>query len=311
MRDESVRDYAGAEGDAGRFHVRTVKRKVLLGMLASLTVLPRLGSEAAAAQPPPQGMRGSWTWRGGDAQDAVLVLTFPFPDNAEQHDKRVSTTSISTTLTSLGVTDAASGAVRFSLVRDAGTFRCSGVLDGASASGDVVFEKSSAFERSIEGQGFDALTNRDLLGFALFDVDTPFLTALRPAFPDASPRDFVELRVMTVSSAYALAVKRFAPAMQVKDIVALAMFKVPLDDVERLERIGDGKVSANDLVSLKFAGVDAPYVDDLAAAGYSKLTIDDYQRLRFAKIDGAYLKRIGAADKQLTVDQLLRLKFAE
>jgi beta-lactamase regulating signal transducer with metallopeptidase domain len=223
----------------------------------------------------PAGVRsGSWTLERQDDGDLQLSMKMRWKGGSSQSSFPVE----STQLTGLGT----GSDVRFSLRRDAGSFRFQGRFDGKDGGGTFTFESDPGYVREMAALGWTVPEGRQL-ELALHDVPLAFARELRELGYGGEPLDrLVELSIHDVSAEY----------------------------IRALAEAGQRQIPAERLVELRIHDVQPELVRELAAAGYDALTPERLVELRIHDVTPEYVRALGAAgQKNLPLDRLVELRI--
>ena len=169
--------------------------------------------------------------------------------------------------------------VAFSLVREAGTFACSGAsAEGRVAGGRCRFAGDATFERAL-GERAIGLPDR----LRLYD-----LAAL-------------DVRVAAIGDL----VRSGLPLKSVDDVLPVAALNVTGDYLRMLATISIRPGTAREAVACRAVGIDAAFVRGMVAAGYTRLTAQQAIRMRAVGVTPDYAQTMNrvARDGQLAIGQ--------
>ncbi|SEH17338.1 hypothetical protein SAMN05428974_2171 [Sphingopyxis sp. YR583] len=161
------------------------------------------------------------------------------------------------------------GPVSFTVMHDAGTLSCTGILNRAfEGRGECRFTSDPAFEHALSERGLSPDHRSTLLAMLLVDATIELADGLtnegvRPKDAD----DLIAAAALDVRPEY------------VRDLKSEALV---LTDVE-------------DAIACKALGVDGAYVRGLAAAGYRKLSADEVVGMKAMGVTGEYAQAMNRA----------------
>ncbi|MBS1831808.1 MAG: hypothetical protein JST65_03800 [Acidobacteria bacterium] len=94
------------------------------------------------------------------------------------------------------------GAVRFQIVRDAGTLQCDGVAHNGRALGSFTFQANANYAAQLASAGFRMTPKHSAIDYFLMDVSLDFARAVRQYDVSATDADLFALRIHGVDMAY-------------------------------------------------------------------------------------------------------------
>lgn len=94
------------------------------------------------------------------------------------------------------------GAVRFQIVRDAGTLQCDGVAHNGRALGSFTFQANANYAAQLASAGFRMTPKHSAIDYFLMDVSLDFARAVRQYDVSATNADLFALRIHGVDMAY-------------------------------------------------------------------------------------------------------------
>jgi hypothetical protein len=93
------------------------------------------------------------------------------------------------------------------------------------------------------------------------------------------------------------------------NLIALKIFKVTPDYVERLSALGYPKLPAHKLIALSVHGVDTADIKQVQAMGY-KPTVDELIQMRIFKVTPDFIQRMQAQGfNNLTISKLVQIRI--
>jgi hypothetical protein len=202
--------------------------------------------------------------------------------------------------------------VAFTIVRDAGSFACSGVAGGGRAAGTFVFTPSEAFLAAMRERGYPELSAHQALQAASLDLTLAFVDGLIAAGYRGLPFEkLIAFRALGIDGDYARAMQGAfrGKTISAEDLIPLRALGVNERFVGEMRDAGLDVPGPKDAVRLRALNVDLAYVRELAAVGYAHLSFEAVMQLRALGIDAAYIKRVQAHGfPHPTIEELVRLK---
>ena len=201
-----------------------------------------------------------------------------------------------------------SRAVRFTIVRDAGSFACDGAFRGGAGSGVFTFEPSDAYARAVAARGLGALDPGDQLRLAMSDMTLSTIDLLLATHVSGlSGHELVRLAEHGVSGNYVRSIEASGVRPQsTDDWVALLDHGVDAAFAAGLVRDGFHP-SVDDLVQLRDHGATTAFVDGLIRDGYHP-SVDDVVRLCDHGVTLAFIADLRAHGYDPSIDDLIRLR---
>ncbi|HEY0172663.1 MAG TPA: hypothetical protein VGB98_16690 [Pyrinomonadaceae bacterium] len=214
------------------------------------------------------------------------------------------------------------GAVRFSLVREAGTIECEGGFRDGKGSGAFRFTGSQSFVASMKSRGFDfeehaevAAGRREhenrLFAAAVLGVTTALADDLQSAgFGRLDVDDLFKAAIFKVDSRFAREMKAAGfPDLKMEDLVKARIFKVDAAFVSEVARMGFAGQPMESLVKLRIFKVTPEFIAETRGEGLGDLSIEDLVKLKIFKIDSAFIRRAKADGVPLEIEELVRRRI--
>jgi hypothetical protein len=255
---------------------------------------------------------GSWSIESGRAPAQVKFTVHTDSDRAGFHD----TSSFDFDPSALRLLEALPSTserdVTFTIVREAGSFACSGSFVRGAGGGSFIFTPNAEFLAQMRDRGYGQLEPRDLLAAATVDLTTKFVDDISAEGYRHLPLDkLFAFRALGVDGAFVRSMRSTfrTSAIDAAEMISLRALGISDAYIREMREAGFAVAAPNDAVQLRALNVNAAYVRDLASAGYSHLSSQELVQLRALGIDAAYIKRVEAHGfSHLPIDQLIRLK---
>jgi len=207
-----------------------------------------------------------------------------------------------------------SGALGFTLTRDAGRVDCRGVAQRAGeASGQCQFTADPRFTALLTSRGIGAPDEREALGLTLVGASSALVIAVADAgYTRVSADELTGLAALGVTPAYITELARggYKPA-NVANLLAFKALDISPAYVAALGREGYGRVPASDLIQLKALGVTPEFIRGFRAEGYPSLPIATLLQAKALGVTPDFVRSLGQPQpSRLSADDLIRLKVA-
>jgi hypothetical protein len=187
----------------------------------------------------------------------------------------------------------AGGAVRFSLVREAGTIDCEGTFTNGRGSGTFTFTGSQSFVDAMKARGFDFEKSN-----SKYDGDDP----ANRLFAAATLNVTTALADDLLSSDFG--------KLDVGDLFKAAIFKINGKFAREMKDSGFANLTFEDLVKAKIFKIDAEFVKDVAAKGFNNEPFESLVKMRIFKITPEFITEIrNEGFQNLEIEQLVKFKI--
>jgi len=214
------------------------------------------------------------------------------------------------------------GAVRFSLVREAGTIDCEGSFQNGKGSGTFRFTGSQSFVSAMRGRGFDfektspasddGHDSEDrLFAAATLNVTTALADDLLSAdFGRLDVDDLFKAAIFKVDSKFMREMKATGfPNLGMEELVKARIFKIDADFVRQVAQMGFERESFESLVKMRIFKVTPEFIAEARDEGLENLSIEDLVKMRIFKIDAEFIRRAKADGVPLDVEELVQKRI--
>jgi hypothetical protein len=217
---------------------------------------------------------------------------------------------------------AAGGAVKFSLVREAGRIDCEGSFRNGKGSGTFRFTGNPTFVTAMKARGFDFEQDSSTKGDdrdmeeSLFAATTLNVTTaladdlLSAGFGKLGVEDLFKAAIFKVDSKFAREMKASGFGdLDMEELVKARIFKVDPDFARQVAQTGLGNQSLENLVQMKIFKVTPKFIDEMRIEGLTNLTVGDLVQLRIHKIDAEFIRQAKADGTRLEVHRLVERRI--
>lgn len=214
-----------------------------------------------------------------------------------------------------------SSAVKFSLVREAGTIECEGTFSNGRGVGTFRFTPNMQFASAMKSRGFDfeasnskrktqSLEER-LFSAAALNVTTALADDLLSAnFGNLDVDDLFKAAIFKVDSKFMSEMKASGfPNLTMEDLVKARIFKIDADFVRQVTQMGFDKEPFESLVKMRIFKVTPEFIAEARNAGLSNLDVEDLVQMRIFKIDADFIREAKADGVPLEIGKLVQKRI--
>ena len=274
------------------------------------------GAEAAVAQ---GALTGDWTASTKTEESDKINLSF------ERRTERGGRSQMGSTyayadLQGLSREQAlGGGAVKFSIVREAGTIDCEGSFQNGRGSGTFRFTGNQSFVSAMKSRGFDFETKssathheRDtenkLFAATTLNVTTALADDLLSAdFGKLDVDDLFKAAIFKVDSKFMREMKASGfPGLGMEELVKARIFKIDADFVRQVAEMGLEKGSFESLVKMRIFKVTPEFIAEARGEGLENLSVEDLVKMRIFNIDVEFIRQAKADGVPLEVEKLVQ-----
>lgn len=232
------------------------------------------------------------------------------------------------------------GAVRFSLVREAGTIDCEGNFANGNGSGTYRFTANPQFLSEMKKRGFDfekpadenrnvrivngeniniKTVNRDgdtlenrLFTAMIVNVTTALADDLLAAnFGKLDTGDLFKAAIFKIDGNFLREMKASNfPNLDFDDLVKARIFKIDGAYLRELNTAGFGKEPFENVVKMRIFKITPEYISSFRSSGFNNLTMDELQKLSIFKVTPEFIKEVrGEGLNNLSIEELTKMKI--
>ena len=213
------------------------------------------------------------------------------------------------------------GAVKFSLVREAGTIECEGRFDNGRGAGTFRFTANPQFISAMKSRGFDfekpskhndenEPENR-LFAAVMLNVTTALADDLRTAnFDNLDVDDLFKAAIFKIDGKFIAEMKATGFSnLTMEDLVKARIFKIDAEYVRQVREMGFEKLDMESLTKLRIFKVTPEFIAGIRNEGLTNLDIEDLVKLRIFNIDAAFIRQAKAENVPLEVEKLVQKRL--
>ncbi|MGI8947108.1 MAG: hypothetical protein ACR2FV_03850 [Ornithinimicrobium sp.] len=208
------------------------------------------------------------------------------------------------------------GAVRFSLVREAGTIDCEGSFTNGKGAGTFRFTANPQFISAMKSRGFDFEKNsskndRDtenrLFAATTLNVTTALADDLLSAnFGKLDVDDLFKAAIFKVDSKFMREMKASGFAnLEFEDLVKAQIFKIDADFVRQVSAMGFSNDPFESLVKMRIFKITPEFISEVRNTGVNNASVEELVRMKIFKIDGEFIR----SNPNLSVEELVRKRI--
>ena len=213
------------------------------------------------------------------------------------------------------------GAVKFSLVREAGTIECEGSFTNGKGAGTFRFTSNPQFVSAMKTRGFDfeadsANHKNQNLEERLFAATTLNITTaladdlLSTDFGKLNVEDLFKAAIFKIDSQFMREMKASGfPNLGMEELVKARIFKIDAAFVKEVVAMGFDKEPFESLVKMRIFKVTPEFITQARREGLTNLDVEDLVKMRIFNIDGAFIREARAAGVPLEVEKLVQKRI--
>lgn len=278
--------------------------KVLIRSIFSLALIVLIwGSYTVIAQ---TSLTGDWKANTDSKNVDKIYLSFERRSEKNNRNQMGSTFEYSALQGLTREQAAASGAVKFSLVREAGTIDCEGSFQNGKGAGTFRFTSNPGFVSAMKSRGFDFEKSSKINKFGdeneqenrLFAATTlNVTTALADDLLSANlgkleTDDLFKAAIFKVDSKFMQEMKASGfPNLDMEDLVKARIFKVDADFVRQVREMGFKDADMESMTKLRIFKVTPEFIKEIQDEGLANLSIEQLVKLRIFKVDGEFIRQ--------------------
>lgn len=214
------------------------------------------------------------------------------------------------------------GAVKFSLVREAGTITCEGVFQSGKGVGTFRFSANQSFISGMKSRGFDfennSATSRDerdsenkLFSAAVLNVTTAQADdLLSVGLGKLDVDDLFKAAIFRVDANFAREMKASGfPNLGMEELVKARIFKIDANFVSQVVQMGYANQSFEDLVQMRIFKVTPEFIAAVRSEGITNPSVGELVKMKIFKIDSDFIRKAKAEGVPLEVERLVERRI--
>ncbi|MBA2705965.1 MAG: hypothetical protein H0U60_19170 [Blastocatellia bacterium] len=214
------------------------------------------------------------------------------------------------------------GAVKFNLLREAGTISCEGVFQNGKGAGTFRFTANQSFISGMKSRGFDFENNsrvfhdgRDsenkLFSAAALNVTTALADDLASVgLGKLDVDDLFKAAIFKVDSKFAREMKASGfPNLGMEELVKARIFKIDANFVRQVMQMGFANQSFEDLVQMRIFKVTPEFIAEVRSEGIANPSVEELVKMKIFKIDSDFIRKAKAEGVPLDVQRLVERRI--
>jgi hypothetical protein len=213
------------------------------------------------------------------------------------------------------------GAVKFSLVREAGRIDCEGTFQNSKGSGTFRFTGNPSFVSAMKSRGFDFEENSNsdeshhlenrLFAATTLNVTTAMADDLNSAgFGKLQVEDLFKAAIFKVDSKFMREMKASGFGdMGMEQLVKARIFKINAEFARQVSQMGFDKEPFESLVKMRIFKVTPEFITEVRNEGLTDLQVEDLVKMRIFKIDSEFIREAKADGVPLNVERLVQRRI--
>src|SRR5918993_2110787 len=163
----------------------------------------------------------------------------------------------------------ATGPIKFTLRRDAGTFDFTGQAADGRARGEFRFTPSTDFVSGMSRLGYTRLSGDDVWRFAMHDVSRDYVTGFKNAGYQLDTSDLIKSRIHGATPAFAGQVKdQGLGRPDIDELVKMRIHGVSPEFIKAMRDLGYKDLPIEKLVTLRIHGVTPEFIRGMSTLGF-------------------------------------------
>ena len=234
-----------------------------------------------------------------------------------------------------------SRSVTFQLVREAGTFHCTGSFKNGEGRGQFDFQPDSTYPSRMAQLGYSGITGKQQYLLATLDVSTRFVRDLRDVgyiekdlerviemrihgataeyvrslqslgYKNIPSEKLVEMRIHGVNAGFIQKMKEAGYSdLPENKLVEFRIHGVSPERVAEFRKLGYERLSANKLVEFQIHDVTPEFIRELRELGYNNVSERDLVSMRIHNVSPSFIRRVHEnRQTKPDVDDLISMKI--
>ncbi|MBA3631415.1 MAG: hypothetical protein H0W58_01175 [Acidobacteria bacterium] len=209
-----------------------------------------------------------------------------------------------------------SGAVKFSLVREAGTIDCEGNFNNGKGAGTFRFTANPQFVSAMKSRGFDfekgsSKNEREpenrLFAAATLNLTTAFTDDLLSAdFGKLDIDDLFKARIFNITPQFMQEMKATGFSnLGMEDLVKARIFKIDASYVRQISAAGFNNEPFESLVKMRIFKITPEFINEVRSAGFNNLSVEELVKMKIFKIDAEFIR----SNPNLSVEDLVKKRI--
>jgi len=213
------------------------------------------------------------------------------------------------------------GAVKFSLVREAGRIDCEGSFQNGKGSGTFRFTGDQSFVSAMKSRGFDfeedsissdeRHSENRLFAATTLNVTTALADDLSSVgFGKLPVEDLFKAAIFKIDSKFTREMKASGfTNLGMEELVKARIFKIDADFVTQVSQMGFNKEPFESLIKMRIFKITPEFITEVRNEGLTNVSVEDVVKMRIFKIDAEFIRQAKAEGVPLEVERLVQRRI--
>ncbi len=167
------------------------------------------------------------------------------------------------------------------------------------------------FIKNFNRAGYNNIPLDDVVGLKIHNVTPEFINSFKKAgYKNISLDDALAIKIHNVSpdaaSDYA---KLGYDNISIEDLMSLKIHNVTPEYIQEFKKSRFGDLPLDEIVSFKIHNITPEFVKPFEKLGYTKISADQAQSLKIHGVTPKFVKSLQDQDKDISLDQAIRIKI--
>jgi beta-lactamase regulating signal transducer with metallopeptidase domain len=245
---------------------------------------------------------------GGTVLPDRIQLTFLDSGGRINSSTVVFDPSVFRGLTAAQMTSPIQTAVRFDVVREAGTIVFEGYFNSGHGSGTLVFQLNPDFRGQMSGFGFQDISDNQLFNMAVHDIGPRYAGELRAAgVMVSSAAQLLSMRIQGVTSEYIRDMQQLGFSLDPREWINIRVQGMTPDYVREMRQLFPS-ASIRELLNMRVQAIWPDYVQEIRQI-YPSASVRDVINLKVQAIFPDYLREIRQIYPSASIKDVVNMKI--
>lgn len=211
-------------------------------------------------------------------------------------------------------------AVKFSIVREAGTIECEGTFSAGKGSGTYRFTPNQSFISAMKSRGFDfekpsskggSDSDNKLFAAAMINVTTALADDLNSAnFGKLDVDDLFKAAIFKVDSKFMREMKDSGfPNLGMEELVKARIFKIDAEFLRELNTSGFSNEPFENVVKMRIFKITPEFITGVRSEGFQNIGIEDLVKMKIFNINSEFIRQARAEGVPMEVEKLVQKRI--
>ncbi len=167
------------------------------------------------------------------------------------------------------------------------------------------------FIKMFHKAGYSNIPLDDVMGLKIHKVTLEFIDSFKKAgYKNISLDDATSLKIHNVTPNTASTYEKLGYTnISIDDLLALKIHHVTPEYITAFKKSKFGDLPLEEIVTFKIHNITPEFITPFEALGYKNITADQAQSLKIHNVTPAFVKSLQAKDKNVSLDQAIRIKI--